>query len=471
VRVLLTVHQFLPDYKSGTEVLTFSVAQDLRRRGHGVLVFTGYPDPAPLADEARLDRYTVDGIDVVRFHHAHVPMGGETVLTRQEYRNKLAAGYFARTVREFAPDVIHFFHLSRLSGLLVDAALDAGIPAYYTPTDFWSICQTAQLMLPGGGPCGGPTADAGNCVKHMAELTQGRAVGALAGRVPDALADTVVRLTAQGLLPPYPMHREVAAVHGRMDFLIRRLNWLHGIAAPTAVMADTLLRHGVDADLIVRMGYGIDTTGIAPTPVAHTPGTPLVAAFIGTLAPHKGSRVAIEAVRRLAPGTVRLMIYGNPNDFPDYYASLQHQAADSPDIVFCGTFPPNRIGSVLSECHVLVIPSLWFENAPLVMHNALAAKRPVIASDLPGLAETVKAGENGLLFPAGDARRLAALFTSLHQNPSLLSALSAGCRAPKSIATYVDEVLSLYARGPLRGMEKRDYHGRENIAPFAAVER
>jgi len=471
VRILLTVHQFLPDYKSGTEVLTFGVAQELRRRGHEVLVVTGYPDPAPLPDDARLSRYTVDGINVVRFHHAHAPMAGETVLTALEYRNKLAAGIFAQTVSEFAPGVIHFFHLSRLSGLLVDVALEAGIPAYYTPTDFWSICQTAQLMLPGGAACAGPSPDAGNCAKHMAQLTQRDAVSALARSVPDALADIAVRLTARGLLPPYPMHREVAAVHGRKDFLVRRLNWLHGIAAPTRVMAETLMRHGVNPDLIVPMGYGIDVSGISPTPVGHVSGTPLVVGFIGTLAHHKGAHVAIAAVRSLASGTARLMIYGDPAHFPDYYARLQREADGHPDIVFCGTFPPGNIGGVLADCHVLVIPSLWAENAPLVMHSALAAKRPVIASDLPGLSEIVEAGENGLLFPAGDARRLAANLDTLHKNPSLLLALSAACRTPKTTAVYVDELLALYARGPLRAMEKRDYHGREIIAPFTTVER
>lgn len=69
MRVLLTVHQFFPDYSAGTEVLTLSVARELKSRGHEVRVFTGYPESEALADQERFDQYQYDSILIDRFRH------------------------------------------------------------------------------------------------------------------------------------------------------------------------------------------------------------------------------------------------------------------------------------------------------------------------------------------------------------------------------------------------------------------
>ena len=155
LNILLTVHQFLPEYFSGTEILTFGVAKEFIRRGHRVSVLTGFPVKTSLSDSTRFDEYKIEGIDVFRFHHAYVPMGGQTVVAEIEYNNRLAARYFASLLQRIKPDIVHFFHFSRLGAGLIDVAAAVPIPAYYTPTDFWSVCPTSQLLLNDGRMCGG----------------------------------------------------------------------------------------------------------------------------------------------------------------------------------------------------------------------------------------------------------------------------------------------------------------------------
>ena len=469
MKILLTVHQFFPNYFSGTEVLTMSVARELILRGHQVAVLTGFPAARHLDDSERFDEYDLEGMQVFRFHHAFVPMGEQDVLTELEYDNHLAAQYFAKIIGQFKPDIIHFFHLSRLGGALIDVAVGANIPAYYTPTDFWSVCPTSQLLLHDGKMCAGPTRYAGNCVKHVGELTRGKRVRHVTRLVPDAVADLIVRATANDILPPYPLSREITAMSRRRDFLVTRVNWLNGVVSPTALMTRVLTENGVDPTAIVNSAYGIDTSGYTLPPPERAPGTPLVIGFIGTLAPHKGAHVLIEAFKRLPPGAAHLKIYGNPADFPDYYTSLEKRAAGTPGIAFCGTFPNGEIAAVLGGLHTLVVPSLWVENAPLVVYSALAAKRPVIASDFPGLSENIKHGVNGMTFPAGDVAALAACLTRLAGEAYLLPQFSAACRPPKSTPQYVEELLALYKDGipgrkisasprsfaPLQNMDKR----------------
>jgi glycosyltransferase involved in cell wall biosynthesis len=456
VNILLTVHQFFPNYFSGTEVLTFSVAKELLRRGHNVAVLTGFPAATLLDDADRFDEYDVEGIHVFRFHHAYVPMGDQDTVTEIEYDNHLAAQYFVSLLEKFKPDVIHFFHFSRLGAGMIDAAVKAGIPAYYTPTDFWSICPTSQLLLHGGDICGGPSRAAGNCVKHVAELTRGPRARQITRLIPDSVADVVVQLTTDGVLPRYPLSNEVAAMSRRRPFLVSRLNWLNRIIAPTQLVAGVLKRNGVNPDLILNSGYGIDAGGYDTDLPKVAPGEALVIGFIGTPAPHKGPHVLLEAFKGLPAGKARLKIYGNPADFPDYYAGLQKRADGMDTIEFCGTFPNHEIGKVLSGIHVLVVPSLWYENTPLVVHSSLAAKRPVIASNFAGLSEAVKHEQNGLTFTPGDFLALRQALQRLFDEPALLGRMADNCRPPKSSVEYVDELLALYSEGMTKPALPRD---------------
>ncbi len=67
MRILLTVHQFLPEYGAGTEVLTvLKPPQRLQRLGHEVSVFTAFPGKEALGDEQRFDRYDYKGIPVYK---------------------------------------------------------------------------------------------------------------------------------------------------------------------------------------------------------------------------------------------------------------------------------------------------------------------------------------------------------------------------------------------------------------------
>lgn len=445
MKVVLTTHQFLPDYSSGTEVLTYSVAKELMARGHSVIVFTGYPARVTLSDEQRFDYYEHEGIAVHRFHHAHVPMGQQDVVTEIEHCNLLAAAYFRKLLEDSAPDIVHYFHMSRLGCLLIDVANRLNIPSFYTPTDFWSICPTSQLLLKDGSMCDGPGPRGGNCVKHVAELTRGPAVQRVLAPIPDAVMETLVWVAKQADFIQHPLRKEIVALSNRAGFIADRLNVLDRIIAPTALMYQKLASNGIDVGKLVKSAYGIDTSYYADARRARSLQGRLQIGFIGTLAQHKGCHVLIDAVSRLPAGSCELKIYGSPKDFPDYYAGLQSSAGDHPHIQFCGTFPNAQIGNVLSAIDVLVIPSLWYENTPLVIYSAMASGCPAIVSDYPGMTETVIQDRNGLVFPSGDADALRACLARLIDEPELLAHLSAHCQPPKSIISYVDELLEFYA--------------------------
>ena len=114
------------------------------------------------------------------------------------------------------------------------------------------------------------------------------------------------------------------------------------------------------------------------------------------------------------------------------------------DIEFEGTFPSAEIFDVLENLDVLVVPSLWFENTPLVVYSAQAAGKIVVASDYPGISSSVRHGIDGLLFPAGDYRALAKLLKILTTDRELRKLLTSSLRRPRSIAKYVDHLVQLW---------------------------
>lgn len=444
MRFLLTTHQFFPDFESGTEVLTLSVARELRTRGHEVEILTGYPTGIDLADDQRFDEYDFDGFHIHRFHHGYVPMGGQTSKLEIDYDNTLAAGYFTKLLKAFHPDIIHFFHFNRLGTGLIPAAAGAGVPAFFTPTDFWSVCATGQLVLRGGVQCSGPTRSAGNCVVHLASERVSGKRRALVSRTPTVVGDLLAKATRSGYLFPYPFADEIQAMSRRLEVNVARLNQLSGIIVPTKMMEQLLLRHGVDRIRISRLSYGIETVQRSSRAIETAPSIALRIGFIGTLAPHKGCHILLEAYRLLPSGTALVKIYGRESDRPGYVARLREMASGDPAIRFCGAFPNSQIGEVLSDLDILVVPSVWNENTPLVVYSAQAAGCPVVGSNVPGIAESVRDGLDGFLFDPGSSASLAKLIRQLIVSPDRLKEMRANARQPKSISAYVDELLAIW---------------------------
>jgi glycosyltransferase involved in cell wall biosynthesis len=446
VKVLLTVHQFFPEFSAGTEVLTLSVARTLIAQGHEVRVFTGYPATTTLGDDERFDRYHYDGIPVDRFLHAYEAMGDQTSKIEIGYDNHLAANYFEHLLSEFQPDVVHFFHLNRLGTGLIEKAVAAGVPAFYTPTDFWSICPTGQLLRCGGRACEGPSPDAGNCVVHFSANLAGPKIGKLITALPDKVADALVRVARSPFLPEASLVTEVHALENRLGRNVRRLNLLNGIFAPNNMIEALLLKHGVRSDIVVKSAYGIDLDHAVLPRARRGEERPLVLGFIGTLASHKGCHVLLRAIQRFSAQELRLNIYGKHTDFPEYVAELKQLADGHESVSFCGTFPNGEIFNVLGGLDALVVPSVWNENTPLVVYSAQAAGCPVVGSDVPGIAEAVTSDVDGLLFEPGSVEALSLALKRLLEERGLLAGLAANSRPPKSISAYVEELLQEWGR-------------------------
>ena len=444
MKILLTTHQFLPDFSAGTEILTFETARELQRLGHEVSVFTGFPGSKELKDSERFDSYRYEEIQVERFYHAFVAMGKQINIIEAQYNNLFFAAFFRKCILKLQPQIVHFFHLQRLSAAAIDVCYDLGIPTVFTPTDFWLVCFTNQLRMAGNLLCTGPDDRGVNCLRHLVSRHQSPSVNSLIRKLPDWLIYAMIRFISIAPFVDNYYFRSVRALAQRPAFMKQRMNKLSRVIAPTQLMVKILTEHGLLPDKIIFSPFGINLAPFLHSVRKAAKGH-LRIGYIGTLSEHKGVHLLLKAFRTLPKNEmVDLKIYGKSDDFPEYVAELRQIAGDDPRIRFCGTFPNSQIGDIFSDLDVLVVPSIWYENTPLVIYSAHAAGCPVIASNLGGMSEVVHDGENGLLFEPGDVSGLAEALKHLSSDKMLLRKLTDNIKQPKSIEGYVTELIDVY---------------------------
>ena len=447
MRILLVVHQFFPRHTSGTEVLTRDAGIELARRGHEVHVLTADPRPPTVPTAPVVSDYEHAGLQV---HSLRLPeAGSERERLRGEYLNPVAAELVEGYLHDLRPDVVHAFHLLHLSASVVDPLAALGVPMVFTATDFWTFCVRANLTKPSGELCRGP--NGWNCLecREVDRWFPPRVLPTETGR---GIYYRRVARKARAAKPDELKKVMLArVVLERTQALADQMSRFDAILAPTRLTHDLLLENGFDPALVRLSPYGIDTSQFRAARERRLAAGPrteggLRVGFHGTIAEHKGLHVLVDAFRRLPESAgATLRICGGIGDFPDYTAVVLEAIDRDPRINLAGRIPQEQMARELEQIDVLVVPSIWYENAPLVVYSAFAAGVPVVATDLGGMSEVVVDGQNGLLFAPADAAGLAAQLLRLVAEPGLVARLARGTAEHRSVAEGVDELLELYA--------------------------
>ena len=112
----------------------------------------------------------------------------------------------------------------------------------------------------------------------------------------------------------------------------------------------------------------------------------------------------------------------------------------------------------LAETDLLIVPSVWYENSPFTIHEAVTTRTPVLVSDLGGMAELVEPGRNGWRFRPGDVGHLREHLERILRDRAVLSRLDFGA-PPKDMRTSAAELEERYAAA-LDARDSRSRAGR-----------
>ena len=400
MRILQVIHGYPMRYNAGSEVYTQGLAQALAER-HDVHVFTRQENA--FLSEYAVQRDADPSEPEITLHVINMARA------RDGYRHRSVDDAFARVLEEVEPDVVHVGHLNHLSTSLVFEASKRDVPVVFTLHDYWLMCPRGQFIQTYPENPADPWAVCdGQDDRKCAVRCYSRYFSGDGGEYEQDAAywtQWVGRRMAH-----------VREVCGAVDVFI----------AP----AMYLLRRfrdefGLPAEKLVYLDYGFHLERMAgrERPVSETlRGEPFTFGYIGTHIPAKGVDRLIQAFGGLS-GDSRLRIWGRDRGVET--AGLKALARTLPGaagerIEWMGEYRNQDIvPDVFNRCDVIVVPSIWAENSPLVIHEAQQARVPVITADYGGMAEYVRHGENGLIFAHRDPESLARQMQRLAGDPEL----------------------------------------------------
>ncbi len=403
-RILVVAHNHPELHPGGTEIFAHDLAGAYREQGCEVL-FLGatnamHRQPHPgTALQSEGDDVLLWSSHFDRFHLSQIDHYG----TLQDLGTLLS---------EFRPDVIHIHHLVLIGAEFLTLARrllpDASI--VMTLHDYYPICHHDGLMVRPG--------DRQRCTSPSP--------GACHGCFPEIGSDRFLL---------------------RERFLKTHLAVVDRFVSPSRFLRQRYVDWGLPAEKIEV----IANARPAQTPTAHRRAGARRGSFgyFGNLNPWKGVLPLLQAAKLLAASgeaDFSLRIHGGaPFQSERFTTALYAALADaSSHVSHTGPYSREDVPALMAEVDWVVMPSTWWENAPLVIQEAFQHRRPLIVSNIGGMAEMVRDEVDGLHVRPGDPAALARTMRRAMDEAGLWQRLVHGIAEQPSLAECAGRHLTLF---------------------------
>jgi glycosyltransferase involved in cell wall biosynthesis len=320
--------------------------------------------------------------------------------------------HFERFLADYRPDVINFHHVMGFGVQALRAARRAlgDVPIVYTLHEYLPICHRHGQMVRTDG---------------------------------DELCLEASPRRCHGCFPDIPPRE----FHLRERFVKSHFEDVDLFIAPSRFLMERYLDWGIEPDRIINEDYGRHPVKRAPD--AERPGRRNRVGFFGQFSHYKGVNVLLRAMTMMPEGDadIRAWLHGanldiQPEDFQEEFGILLRAAGDA--VVMAGRYEAHELPQLMQQIDWVVVPSRWWENSPLVIQEAFAHGRPVICSDIGGMAEKIVDGVNGLHFRVGDAISLAETIRTAVRDEELWSRLREEISPPHSMDKHVRRLEGIY---------------------------
>jgi glycosyltransferase involved in cell wall biosynthesis len=163
--------------------------------------------------------------------------------------------------------------------------------------------------------------------------------------------------------------------------------------------------------------------------------------YLGQVVRHKGLAILAEALKMVNRDDLRLHVAGDG----DYLEQLRRELSDWSNVHFYGYVSGEAKADLLSKSDAFVLPSIWYDNAPIAIIEAYRYGLPVIGSNIGGIPEMIQENKTGFLFEPGNVSSLASILRriSLEQ----LRNMTHDCQKAAQIYTmknHVEKLLAVY---------------------------
>jgi glycosyltransferase involved in cell wall biosynthesis/MoaA/NifB/PqqE/SkfB family radical SAM enzyme len=390
MHILKIIHGYPTSYNAGSEVYSQSICNELSKT-HKVSVFTREENPYRKDFEIRHENEHQN----LDFYFVNNPQG------KDGYRHQKIDENFAKLIKSINPDVTHIGHLNHLSTGLIDELNKQRIPIIFTLHDFWLMCPRGQFLTRSIG---------------LENNNQ------LCSKQDDSKCATScykVYFSGNSFDEKQDIENWSKWIHNRMIETKSIIDKVDLFIAPSKYLLNRFIdEFSVPKEKITYLNYGFPTEYLTPTKKSKEKSN-FTFGYIGTHIPAKGINQLIEAFNEIEE-TSTLRIYGRVNG--QSTKALKQLASKSKNkIEFVGEYiNKNLANEVFAKVDCIVVPSIWSENSPLVIHESQSCKVPVITANIGGMKEYVQHKVNGLLFEHRNTKSLIEQMRFAMANPNLL---------------------------------------------------
>jgi glycosyltransferase involved in cell wall biosynthesis len=409
--VLMCCNFYPPFFIGGAELIVHAQARKMIQAGDRVTVFCGRDDGA--YEHYSMSEEIYEDVPVVRLY-----LRPENFALGRNFHNPQVDGQFGAVLDRVKPDIVHFHNIMGLSLGMVSMAANRGIPAYLTFQDHWGFCFKNTRLKTEFEVC-----------QNFSQCND--CADSLTGR--EGLFDHVWL---------------------RNDYLALQFSKLHRIIYPSRYLASAYAMAGIPEQQASVISQGMDVdrfTSVQQSRLVQPAGEPVRFTFIGYLGFHKGIPILLEALEILHErGLLGKMCQFNIVGEGDWGVKLQnfvgrHQLTE--EIKLWGKVGHHEVEQIYSQTDILLNCSVWPENQPVTIMEAMSAGIPVMASALGGNLDLVRDGETGLLYEPASVEALTTALIEVASQPARLQTW--GKAAYESIREntrdrYVQTISQLY---------------------------
>ncbi|CAJ35692.1 glycosyltransferase family 4 protein [Methanocella arvoryzae] len=403
-KIIICCNAYPPNFIGGAELVAHQQAKALVKMGNDVIVFTG--DTKTCGERQSLRKEVYDGLTVYRIH-----------LTPQDYNNEFVNfshpkvdEYFKTLMDDFRPDIVHFHNLIGLSVGIIHIAKQKGAKTVLTLHDHWGFCFKNTIIKRNSTIC----TDYSRCEECMPII-------------------------------PGENHENIP-IRMRKDFIRLQMHDIDAFISPSNYLASRYIEAGLPREKFNVIWNGIDVERFYRLQKIPCKGR-IRFTFIGYFGHHKGINTLIEALGYLKDTNkffVNLVGSGDQMDL------LKRQVATMGlvnTVKFWGRV--DNIDDAYRETDVFILPSIWPENQPVTITEAMAGRIPVIASNNGGVSELIDDGVTGYLFKTGDAADLSQKMAEFIKDPGKICNFGENAYAKivsNTTERQVSKIVELYDR-------------------------
>ncbi len=273
------------------------------------------------------------------------------------YTDTVIENKLRNLINEIKPSVIHIHNNYKYPASVYSLLKNMDIPIVKTVHDFGMMCPTSWCVMPNGEICDGGLSE--KCVEKNCITNR---------------------------------HYILMKPHNKIINKLEK-NSVSLFITPSKILKQKMEEYGFNnvvhlPNFINSNNYEFDASKIEIGSIL----------YIGSLTKFKGVHYLIEAfqsVRKEFPSAMLNIVGSGP--FRPYLEAKIRQMGVKEMVLFHGNVSDKAVKELYQKANVVVVPSIWMENSPMVIYEAMASGRPVVGSKIGGIPELVRDGKTGYL--------------------------------------------------------------------------